>query len=198
MPPRFSDEERARITEQLLDTGRHLFTTQGLRKTSLDDLVAPAGIAKSSFYAFFGSKEALYLELMLRQAPELYGQLGKVLAEAGDARAALAGFLRVTARILEENPLYNRLVTHPDEMSAVTRRLGPDELAKVGQLIPLPEFLDKAETKGQLVEADTSELLGVLQAVLLLPLHRKEIGEERYPAVLDRLVDIVAAGLTKG
>ena len=82
MPTPFSAEERARITERLLETGRRLFTTQGLRKTSLDDLVAPAGIAKSSFYAFFDSKEALYLELMLRQAPELHRQLAAVLDEA--------------------------------------------------------------------------------------------------------------------
>jgi AcrR family transcriptional regulator len=46
MPPPFSAEDRARITEQLLEAGRSLFTTQGLRKTSLDELVAPAGIAK--------------------------------------------------------------------------------------------------------------------------------------------------------
>ena len=67
MPPAFSTEERARITRVLMDNGQRLFTTQGLRKTSLDDLVRPAGIAKSSFYSFFDSKEALYLELMMAQ-----------------------------------------------------------------------------------------------------------------------------------
>jgi len=197
LPPAFSAEERARITEGLLEAGYRLFTTQGLRKTALDDLVAPAGIAKSSFYAFFACKEALYLELMLRQAPQLHRRLSAVLEQAGDTRAALRGFLRATVRILEDNPLYHRLITHPEEMRAVTRRVGPEEAARAGEVLPLPEFLEAARAKGQLVDADPGELLGVLQAVLLLPMHRADIGEDRYPAVLDRLIDVVATGLTR-
>lgn len=197
MPSPFSAEDRARITERLLDAGRALFAAQGLRKTSLDDLVAPAGIAKSSFYAFFDSKEALYLELMLRQAPELHEQLATVVDETEDARAALGGFLRATVRILEENPLYHRLITHPEEMRAVARRMGPEEMARAEQVLPLAGFLAWARDKGRLVDADDDELTGVLQAVLLLPMHRQDIGEQRYPAVLDRLIDIVAAGLIK-
>ncbi|OXM42980.1 TetR/AcrR family transcriptional regulator [Amycolatopsis alba] len=197
MPTPFSAEDRARITERLLDAGRDLFAAQGLRKTSLDDLAAPAGIAKSSFYAFFDSKEALYLELMLRQAPRLHEHLAEVLDKAENARGALGGFLRATVRMLDENPLYRRLVTHPEEMRAVARRMGPDEMARAERMLPLPGFLEAARGKGELVEADDDELIGVLQAVLLLPMHREDIGEQRYPAVLDRLVDIVAAGLTK-
>ncbi|MFJ8910706.1 TetR/AcrR family transcriptional regulator [Amycolatopsis sp. NPDC102389] len=197
MPTPFSAEDRVRITELLLDAGRGLFAAQGLRKTSLDDLVAPAGIAKSSFYAFFDSKEALYLELMLRQAPELHERLAAVVNETENARAALGGFLRATVRILAENPLYRRLITHPEEMRAVARRMGPDEMARAEQVLPLTGFLAAARAKGQLVDADDDVLTGVLQAVLLLPMHREDIGEQRYPAVLDRLIDIVAAGLIK-
>lgn len=197
MPPPFSAEDRARITGQLLKAGHALFIAQGLRKTSLDDLVAPSGIAKSSFYAFFDSKEALYLELMLRQAPRLHAELAAVLDKAETARAALAGFLRTSVWMLEHNPFYRRLITHPEEMRAVARRMGPGELARAEELMPLREFLDAAQRKGQLVDADTDELLGVLQAVLLLPMHREELGDQRYPAVLDRLIGIVATGLTK-
>ncbi|WP_410638473.1 TetR/AcrR family transcriptional regulator [Amycolatopsis sp. lyj-346] len=196
MPPAFTAGERARITEGLLETGYRLFTTQGLRKTALDDLAAPVGIAKSSFYAFFASKEALYLELMLRQAPRLHSRLSAVLEQAEDTRAALRGFLRATVQILEDDPLYHRLITHPEEMRAVAGRVGPADAARAREVLPLPEFLAAARAKGQLVDAGTDELLGVLQAVLLLPMHRDDIGEDRYPGVLDRLIDIVATGLT--
>ncbi|MEV1174059.1 helix-turn-helix domain-containing protein [Nonomuraea sp. NPDC049784] len=63
-----------------------LFATQGLKKTSLDELVAAPGIAKGSFYAFFDSKEELYKEVMIRRAP----MHGKRLATALD-RPALPG-----------------------------------------------------------------------------------------------------------
>ncbi|MEV4088453.1 AAA family ATPase, partial [Nonomuraea fuscirosea] len=42
-------------------------TRAGLLPAPLRDLVAGTGIAKSTFYVFFDSKEALYLELMLAQ-----------------------------------------------------------------------------------------------------------------------------------
>jgi AcrR family transcriptional regulator len=130
MPTPFSAADRARITEILLRTGEKLFTTQGLRKTSLDDLVKPASIAKSSFYAFFDSKEALYLELMLRQAPQVQKQvLDEVLTTAPDLRTAIKDFLRATIRVLDDNPLYRRLVTHPEELQAVSRRIDPERWA---------------------------------------------------------------------
>ncbi|GHD31613.1 hypothetical protein [Nocardiopsis kunsanensis] len=44
MPPGFSDQEKERIRSRLLESGQDLFTARGLRKTSLDDLVAPADI----------------------------------------------------------------------------------------------------------------------------------------------------------
>ena len=57
--PSFTEVERSRIREELLEVGRELFTTRGLRKTSMDDLTRQVGIATSSFYACLESKEAL-------------------------------------------------------------------------------------------------------------------------------------------
>ncbi|MUM34776.1 helix-turn-helix domain-containing protein, partial [Mycolicibacterium sp. CBMA 361] len=65
----FTPDEKGSIARVLVDTAERLFATQGLKKTSLDELVQPVGIAKGSFYAFFDSKESLYLEVMLRRAP---------------------------------------------------------------------------------------------------------------------------------
>src|SRR5262245_27926264 len=90
VPPAFTAEEKARITTLLLETGERLFTGQGLRKTSLEELMAPTGVAKSSFYVFFDSKEALYLELMLRRSAEVKGRvIDGALLRADDVREGL-------------------------------------------------------------------------------------------------------------
>ncbi|MCP2165712.1 TetR/AcrR family transcriptional regulator [Goodfellowiella coeruleoviolacea] len=198
MPAGFTQQERQRITEQLLAAGERLFTTQGLRKTALEELTSAAGIAKSSFYAFFDSKEALYLELMLRQAPELQARLLRALGEAASTADALRGFLRGAIDVLHTNPFYRRLVTHPDELAAVSRRLPPERLAEVNQPIttPITEFLTAAQQRGELPGTDPAVLLGVLRAVLLLPLHADQFDPADYPAVVDLLIDTVAIGLT--
>ncbi len=199
MPPAFSAEERARITGLLLDNGRRLFTSQGLRKTSLEDLVAGAGIAKSTFYVFFDSKEALYLELMLAQMAEVKRKvIDDALLGGPDIRAGLRRFLHATLAELESNPLYGRLMTHPEEMDAVIRKLDPARVtqAQENPVTALAAFL--AQHDEDLVDADPAVIIGVLQAVLLLPMHRDRLATpDLYPKILDLLIDIVATGLTQ-
>ncbi|GAA4942757.1 TetR/AcrR family transcriptional regulator [Streptomonospora halophila] len=199
MPPAFSAEEKARIKGVLLESGRRLFTTRGLRKTSLEDLVAPAEIAKSSFYQFFDSKEALYLELMTDRMTEVRGAtVDDALLSAPDTREGLRRFLHATVTVLTTDPLYSRLMTHPEEMEAVARRHDPESVTGVpgNPVTALFSFVDEKRGEGALVGADPAVIVGVLQAVLLLPMHAGRLASpERYPEVLDLLVDIVAAGL---
>ncbi|NUT09985.1 MAG: TetR/AcrR family transcriptional regulator [Nonomuraea sp.] len=193
MPPAFSEEERSRITGQLLDTATRLFSTQGLRKTSLEELTAPAGIAKSSLYAFFGSKEDLYFEAMMRQSEQVRRRvIDEGLNRGADARDALRRFLRATIAELDTNPLYRRLMSHPQEMAAVAAKLTPERLAAAadGPMADVLHFL------GTRLEGDPQVLLGVLRAVLLTPLHAEHLGADIYPAVMDRLIDAVTEGIT--
>jgi AcrR family transcriptional regulator len=199
MPAKFGQAERVAITEALLTAGRRLFTTQGLRKTSLDELVKPAGIAKSSFYAFYDSKESLYLDLMLREAPKLREKLWEILDADLSVTEKVRAFLRSTVDILENNPLYHRLVTDPEELAAVARRLSPAEAAKMADLsvLPVTDFIRQAQENGELVEGDPQVLLGVMQAVLFLPGHRHQLDPEHYEAIVDQAIDTVAIGLTR-
>ncbi|MFG1956405.1 TetR/AcrR family transcriptional regulator [Nonomuraea sp. NPDC049028] len=193
MPSAFSAEERSRITEQLLDTATRLFSTQGLRKTSLEELTAPAGIAKSSLYAFFASKEDLYFEAMLRQSEEVRRRvIDEGLNRGSDTRDALRRFLHATVAELDTNPLYRRLMSHPQEMAAVAAKLTPERMAAAagGPMADLLQFLNAH------LEGDPQILLGVLRAVLLTPLHAEQLGAEMYPAVMDRLIDAVTEGIT--
>lgn len=193
MPSAFSAEERSRINEQLLDTATRLFATQGLRKTSLEDLTAPAGIAKSSLYAFFDSKEDLYFEAVLRQSEHVRRRvIDEGLHRGTDPRDALRRFLRATITELDANPLYRRLMSHPQEMAAVAAKLTPERLA-AAERGPMADLLDFLSTH---LEGDPEVLLGVLRAVLLTPLHAEHLGAGVYPAVMERLIDAVTEGIT--
>ena len=62
----------------------------GLKKTTIEDLVKLVGIAKSSFYLFFESKEALYVELMMSELPAMVQRLVDVsFGVTDDTREAL-------------------------------------------------------------------------------------------------------------
>ncbi|WP_066939914.1 TetR/AcrR family transcriptional regulator [Microtetraspora fusca] len=201
MPPAFTAEEKAHITALLLETGEKLFTAQGLRKTSLEELMAPTGVAKSSFYVFFDSKEALYLELMIRQSGEVKRRvIDGGLLSTDDPREGLRRFLHATLAELSANPLWRRLMTHPEEMQAVARKLDPARVTAMSDnpVTALTEFVADRSGRGELVPADPAVIIGVLQCVLLVPMFADRLGDpDLYRKTLDLLVDIVASGLTQ-
>lgn len=198
MSPSFNAAERQRITAQLRATAADLFTTRGVRKTSLEELVAPAGISKSSFYSFFASKETLFIDLMLEQIAEIRPRLVATTESAGDARDGIAALLREIIATLDDNPLYRRLVTHPAELQAVRDRIGEEELDR-GQrelVQPLVDFIGQAQRAGEVVDADPAVVFGVFQAVALVHVNSGEFDPASYQSILDLLIDTVAAGLT--
>lgn len=199
MSPSFSADERSRIRDSLLKTGYVLFTTQGLKKTSLEELTAPSAIHKTSFYSFFGCKEELYLELLLQEAPRVQARLADLLVPGDDCSSSLQALLSAVVHELEDNPLARRLITHPEELEAVARRVRPEDVAaKTASLLPLQEFVLQAQSKGCLVDEPPEVVVGVMRAVTMATLHRRDIGDAIYDDVIGLLIRSVSTGLTTG
>jgi AcrR family transcriptional regulator len=194
----FTDEERQRLRAELLATGRTLFTRYGLKKTTLRELTDPLGIAKSSFYLFFDSKEALYWQLLLEEAPAVEAKIRAAVARAGDTRTAVEALLRATVDEIESNDLYRRLLDHPAELERVLRRLPAEatDAKAQGSLALILAYVRDWQADGHLIEAPPQVVASALRAVTLLTLHRAEIGPALYPAVMDLLIRVVADGLT--
>lgn len=192
----FTTEEKARITRVLLDAGEELFTTQGLKKTSLDELVASAGIAKGSFYAFFDSKESLYLEVMLRRAPQVAARVATALT-GPPGEENLVAVMRAITGVLTDDPLYRRLLARPDELEAVTRRVGPEQIARVTPQIvtPLLDYLAEGQRAGVVVaDIPPETLVGVIRGVGLVVLNRDRFGPA-YEQVLEATIRTLARGM---
>lgn len=197
--PMFTESEKNHIREQLLKAGRELFPRYGLKKTSLEDLTRPAGIAKSSFYRFFESKEELYLELLAEERGRLRGEISSDSFEtAGGGREAVEHFLRAVVREFETNPLTRRLVTHPEEWRAVVRRVSPEAMrANVeDSTLAVSSFIRRGQEEGLISEGDPDVLAGVIRSVVVLSVHKDDIGREIYADVLEKMIELVAKGLT--
>lgn len=64
--PRFSEAEKERIQQELKEKGEQLFSSIGVKKVTIEDLVKAVGIAKASFYVFYPGKEYLYMDIVLK------------------------------------------------------------------------------------------------------------------------------------
>ena len=79
MPNAFTEEESKRIRQELILTGIRLSKELGVQKMSVEKLTAAVGIAKGSFYLFFGSKEDFILEAAAYASGETQKMLLKKL-----------------------------------------------------------------------------------------------------------------------
>ena len=77
--PRFTEKEKAFISDKLLAEGEKLFSLYGLKKVTVDDLAVAANISKGSFYAFYPNKEHLYIEINFQLQQKLFENIETVV-----------------------------------------------------------------------------------------------------------------------
>lgn len=75
--PRVSDQHRAARRQQIVDAARRCFLREGFHRTSMQDVIAEAGLSVGAVYRYFPSKH----DLINAIAEEAIGGAGAVLAE---------------------------------------------------------------------------------------------------------------------
>ena len=68
--------------ENLLNTSFELFTSQGINKTSISDIVNKAGVAKGTFYLYFKDKYDIRNRLIAHKSSQLFMKAYEALGDA--------------------------------------------------------------------------------------------------------------------
>ncbi len=192
----FSERERKIIREALLSKGRELFSASGIKKTSVEELSRSAGIAKGSFYRFFGSKEELFFEILEIEE----GRLRDYIKDQYPVLncGSLSGIIKDSFRFTEENPII-RIVFKEGEYQRLLRKLPEDRLRKhiEGDNDFGMNIINSLRESGDLIDRNSEFLSGVLRALFFITLHKKEIGQDIYPEIENFFIDTISAGITE-
>ena len=197
--PKFSASTKQSIREQLVNHAEKLFLEHGLQRTSINVLAESVDIAVGIFYHFFDSKEALYLEILSRHTPRIQERVWHDVHGATTARDAVITYLMTTMNEIDNNPFMQRLITHPEELEMVAKKVPPafiqQQFAKTA--FPLMEYLEQeqkacritADLKPEVIEAS-------MRAIMAITRHRKEMGNH-YEAAKQLMSTALATELTK-
>ena len=199
MPRAFKEEEKEKIRAKLLEAGRSCFLSYGLKKTTIEDVVGPAGIAKSSFYLFFESKEALFVEVFLHEMPAMMERLMDVSFRAtDDTREALIRLMRAIVHEIEENEMARILMDDPSELERLVTALDYEEILQrsAASFAPIVQAIAEAQARGEIIEGDPFQLSYSLGLVKLLAFNRDRIPVELHDKMLDLAPRVIADGLT--
>ena len=105
----FTKQRRDEISEKLKEGARISAAEKGMKKTSVDGLVAYAQISKGAFYNFYESKDELFLDIVEDWHTEIYGEILDMLFEnnglSDKKKTALAIFK--ACEMIKENGYLN-------------------------------------------------------------------------------------------
>lgn len=78
-----SDMNKKKKREALLNTAFELFTTQGINKTTINNIVETAGVAKGTFYLYFKDKYDIRNKLIAHKAGHIFSVADEALSKTG-------------------------------------------------------------------------------------------------------------------
>lgn len=177
----FTPEQLSEIRATLLKSARRHALLSGVRKTSLDALTADAGIAKSTFYKFYQSKEMLFLEVAGLWEADILTAAADTLAKSeglpGRQRAAAfvcAAFERIrelgVARFMREDlPLLSAFI--------------PANAAREHTLASARSIVAALREAKIVFTAPEETVLSVIQLLYLSILNIDQFGEGYFPAL---------------
>jgi AcrR family transcriptional regulator len=181
---------------RVLDAAVDLFAEHGYDGTSVNQVIARAGVAKGGFYHHFASKEALlcevYGDLISRQLAGLDEILARRLPPAETLRALIADLVATTAASARPALVFWREMHRlGDERTAAYRRARRRYHDAVYRLVR------DAQASGafaSVASADTVTFT-IFGYVNELPLWYRPSGRKRPGQLATELADLVLAAL---
>ncbi len=199
MPRAFTAAEKETIRDRLLGAGRSCFLRYGLKKTTIEDVVGPAGIAKSSFYLFFESKEALYVEVMMAEMPTMLKRLiDSSFGATDDTREAVILLLKEIVHEIETNEMARILLDDPMELERLAEGLDFEGILQrsAGMFAPLLGEIVQAQERGEIIPGDPQQIMYSLGLIKLIPVNRDRLPGKLYQSMLEFIPQVIADGLT--
>jgi AcrR family transcriptional regulator len=94
-PKRDSSAETPDVRQRIMDTASTLFYERGVRAVGVDLVVDESGVAKTSLYRHFRTKDDLIVAFLEREDVEFWGQWDEVAARhAGDPAGEIEAHMR--------------------------------------------------------------------------------------------------------
>jgi AcrR family transcriptional regulator len=187
--------------EMLLSAAQELFERFGYRKTTIDDVVRRAGVAKGTLYLYFQGKEDLFQELIREIGREATAEYQEMLSTKRTAAEKIEATLRFSLEAYERYPLLAKITAMDEEFKLAVHSFGQAEMkAETERRIKFFRALfEEGIEKGELRDDIDLDIIPIVFASLkLMPFFKDLIAVSgiSLEQMVDGLVDLAVNGIT--
>jgi len=194
MPKGFTETERERLQERLLDKGSRLFSIYGLKKTNVEEITRAVGISKGAFYLFYPSKEALFMDVIESMERNFRQEILALVPNPGpNPRARLSSLLKHAFSLFEKMPLLQMLSGNDYE---TLFRTVPGEVLQThlsNDTDFVIELIQTCKDNGIDIKVAPKQFTGLLYPLVLAQLHANEFPQADLPENIKKYLDLIAA-----
>lgn len=201
MPKAFTPAEKKKISTQLQKAGLERFRQNGIRAARVDDICRDVGIAKGSFYAFYSSKEDLFMAMADERDLKHKADMIEMLESAeGSPREILEQFFDFMLERIQTDPVL-RIVRDTGELAHLARKVPPERLIENTRRDRefMIEVANIFQNRLGIEHADSQTLEGLLTLILSVALQDEHLlATDTYDQTFDLLRDLYLSRLMKG
>lgn len=188
-----------KIRADIVRVARKIFTSQGFKKTTMEDVARASGKGKSSIYYYFKSKEEIFEAVVEKEAEELRIALEKVIKSGKDPMERLKDYIMF--RLYHARTVSNFYAALKEEsMNQMQFVQGVRKLFEEQEFHMVTEILDSGISKGAF-KITNSEIGAIAITTMLkgleLPLFLNEYTRAEKEKLLDDLIRVIFYGLIK-
>lgn len=197
MPKGFSEDEKILIRQSIINSGKNLFSSYGLKKTGIKDITNAVGIAQGSFYIFFSSKEELYFEILEQEEKNVKEILiDEIRPLESKPEKYIEKFLTRSFELVKDNPFILQ-VYKDNSLEIILRKLPKEKLKSHMRQDSniLTHIIKIWESKGISIKESPKTITGLIRSLFILSTHKEEIGEDVYDDTMKLLIKLISNGL---
>ena len=186
MATAFTDEEKEIIRKKLQKAAKECLQRYGVRKTTVDQMVAMVDISKGSFYSFYSSKEMLFFRVLEEYQIDIMNRLEEQLEQENQINANQ--FVQLLYDFYQDfrySFVFTIFKNH--EMELLIRKL-PKEIITTHHLLD-DRMAEKIVSRINIRETVSVEIVSALfRTIAMSILHIEEIGKKQFDTILKLLI----------
>lgn len=175
--------------KKLFDAARELFLEQGFKATNIAAIAAKAGVAVGTFYNFYPSKSAIFIDIYNAENEQVKQSILNEVDLAGDPAVVVRQIVQAIFKQSQGNLILQEWFVNPslNEQIAKTNKNAVNDSVVYATLMTL---IDNWQERQLLKSEMTKErVISLFNALTVIDFHQSEIQTDDYFQVLNDLID---------